>query len=173
MLTSRNIKRSSISFVFVLTVAAFLSSCDKTRILEKNEDIKSHSWDYTDLKTFEAEIADTSLTYNIYINMRHAFTFEWRNAWIDIETVFPDGKTFHKRVNLPLSQPDGQWFGDCLGDNCDIQVPIQNNAYFPQPGKYIFKLKQDMRVNPLHHVKSIGMRIEKNTNTSNPAPNAE
>jgi gliding motility-associated lipoprotein GldH len=130
--------------------------------MEKNEDIKNYSWDYEDVKTFEAEITDTSLTYNLYVNIRHAFSFEWRNVWVDIETIFPDGKTFHKRVNLPLSQPDGQWFGHCLGDNCDIQVSIQNNAYFPQPGKYIFKLKQDMRVNPLNHVKSVGMRIEKN-----------
>lgn len=173
MSISSNRKKSSLPFVLLAVVTVILSSCDKTRILEKNEDIKNHSWAYADVKTFEAQIADTSLTYNIYINMRHSFTFEWRNAWVDIETVFPDGKKFHKRVNLPLSQPDGQWFGDCLGDNCDIRVPIQSNAYFPQPGKYIFKLKQDMRVNPLQNVKSIGMRIEKNTDTSNPAPNAE
>lgn len=156
------LKRSSFPFVLAVMVSVLFTGCDKARVMEKNEDVKNFSWDYADVKTFEAEIADTSLTYNLYVNMRHAFTFEWRNAWVDIETVFPDGKTFHKRVNLPLSQPDGQWYGDCLGDNCDIQVPIQSNAYFPQPGKYIFKLKQDMRVNPLNHVKSIGMRIEKN-----------
>lgn len=156
------LKRTSLPFVLAAVVTLLLSGCDKTLVMEKNAEIKNYRWDYADVKTFEAEIADTSLTYNLYVNMRHAFSFEWRNAWVDIETVFPDGTTFHKRVNLPLSQPDGQWFGDCLGDNCDIQVPIQSNAYFPQPGRYIFKLKQDMRVNPLGKVKSIGMRIEKN-----------
>lgn len=140
-----------------------LASCDKTRILEKNEPIKSDTWAYDDVKVFETEIVDTSLSYNLYVQARHSFQFEWRNMWVDIETIFPDSTSFHKRVNLLLSEPDGHWHGDCLGDNCDVRVLIQGNALFPKPGKYIFKIKQDMRVNPLPKVKSIGMRIEKYT----------
>lgn len=154
-------RRNSAALLFLLFAATVFNACDKAWVFERNEEIKNHFWDYSDVKTFEADISDTSLTYNIYVNVRHSFRFEWRNLWVDIETVLPDSTSFHKRINLQLSEPDGHWLGDCLGDNCDMQNLIQSNAYFPQPGKYIFRLRQDMRANPLSHVKSIGLRIEK------------
>lgn len=147
--------------LLVCTITLGLSSCDKARLFEENQQINNNSWDYKDAKTFVTEINDTSQNYNLYVNVRHSFQFEWRNAWVNIKTIFPDGKTFDKRVNLVLSEPDGHWYGDCLGDNCDLQLSIQNNAFFPQKGKYTFIITQDMRVNPLPFVKSIGMRIEK------------
>lgn len=131
--------------------------------MENREVIKNEKWDYADTKTFTAEITDTAINYSIYVSIRHGFNFEWRNAWVKIETTFPNGKQFEKRVNLVLSQANGEWYGDCLGDNCDIVIPIQENAFFPETGKYTFKITQDMRVNPLAFVKSVGMRIEKYT----------
>ena len=147
--------------LLVCTITLGLSSCDKARLFEENQQISNNSWDYKDAKTFTTEISDTSQNYNLYVNVRHSFQFEWRNVWVNIKTIFPDGKSFDKRVNLVLSEPDGHWYGDCLGDNCDLQVSIQNNAFFPQKGKYTFIITQDMRVNPLPFVKSVGMRIEK------------
>lgn len=129
--------------------------------MEQNEPVTNYNWSYDDAKTFQATITDTTQQYSIYVNMRHAFQFEWRNVWVKIETTFPNGKVYEKRVNLLLSEPDGHWYGDCLGDNCDIQIPIQERAMFPLPGTYIFKITQDMRVNPLPYVKSVGMRIAK------------
>jgi gliding motility-associated lipoprotein GldH len=153
------ITRSGFQFSILLALA--FTSCDKLRIMEVNQQIAGYKWDYADPKTFEADIKDTTAHYNLYINVRHSFQFDWRNAWVKIETTFPDGKSFEKRINLVLSEPDGHWLGDCLGDNCDMQLSIQQNAIFPQAGKYKFKITQDMRVNPLTKIKSIGMRIEK------------
>ena len=129
--------------------------------MESQQNFADNKWDYSDAKIFTAEIKDTVQHYNIYISIRHQFNFEWRDIWVKIETTFPDGKQYEKRINLSLSKPDGKWFGDVLGDNCDIQIPIQMNAYFPELGKYTFKLSQDMRVNPLGYIKTVGMRIEK------------
>ena len=150
-----------------LAICLFFTSCDKSLVMEENQQIQSYSWNYEDKKVFSAEINDTSQLYNIVVNLRHSFNFEWRNLWVNIETTFPDGRKFDKRINLVLSEPDGHWNGDCLGDNCDIQIPIQTKAFFPLTGKYTFKISQDMRVNPLGFVKSIGMRIEKNAEAVN------
>lgn len=144
-----------------LLLCLALAACDKTRVMEVNQQIAGYKWDYADAKTFEADISDTTSHYNLYINVRHSFQFDWRNVWVKIQTTFPDGKSQEKRVNLILSEPDGHWFGDCLGDNCDMQVSIQQNAIFPEVGKYKFSIAQDMRVNPLVKIKSVGLRIEK------------
>ncbi|MFN8321566.1 MAG: gliding motility lipoprotein GldH [Chitinophagales bacterium] len=144
-----------------VAVCFYLTACKQDVVLEQNQQIANYQWDYADAKTFTADIKDTVQHYNIYVSTRHGFNFEWRNLWVNIETTFPDGRQFDRRVNLVLSEPDGTWYGDCLGDNCDMLIPIQNNAFFPQIGKYTFKISQDMRVNPMKYVKSIGVRIEK------------
>jgi gliding motility-associated lipoprotein GldH len=151
----------SFPLLFIALISVFVfTCCDKARVIEENQQIANYNWNYTDAKTFVANISDTSAHYNLYINVRHSFQFEWRNVWVKIQTTFPDGKSMEKRINLVLSEPDGRWFGDCLGDNCDMQFAIQQNAIFPQTGKYTFKISQDMRVNPLTKVKSVGMRVE-------------
>lgn len=146
---------------FVGALSLSLSSCDKRVLLEENKTIDSNQWSYDNPQLFSVNITDTAQHCNIYINIRHSFQFEWRNMWVNVETTFPDSTVYNKRVNLPMSEPDGMWHGKCLGDNCDLQVPIQQNAVFPQTGTYTFKIKQDMRANPLSYIKSVGMRIEK------------
>ena len=148
------------SFAYLL-ICSLLVSCDKNVVMEKQENIVNTQWDYADAKTFTAEIKDTVQHYNIYVSLRHGFNFEWRNMWVKIETTFPDGKQYERRVNLILSGADGVWNAEILGDNCDILIPIQDNAFFPEVGKYTFKISQDMRVNPLGNVKTVGMRVEK------------
>lgn len=150
-------------FALVCLGTMVFSSCDKSKVMEENAQLKNYAWSYEDAKMFTAEIKDTTANYNIYVNVQHSFQFEWRNVWVNIETTFPNGKVYERRVNLLLSEPDGKWFGDCLGSNCDIQIPIQQNAFFPLIGKYTFKISQDMRVSPLPYIKSVGMRVEKNS----------
>jgi gliding motility-associated lipoprotein GldH len=151
----------SSSFLFFIGLCLSLSSCDRNVVMETHQNLQNEQWDYSNPVNFTAEIQDTVQHYNIYVTLRHGFNFEWRNLWVNIETTFPDGKQYERRVNLPLSEADGEWFGDCLGDNCDIRIPIQMNAYFPKLGKYSFRVSQNMRQNPLSYMKSVGMRIEK------------
>ena len=140
-----------------------LSACDTKRLYETNTPVANQNWSYDDIKSYTVNVADTNTHYNIYINVRHSFLFEWRNIYVQVNTVLPDGKKLEKRVNLPLSETDGKWFGSCLGDNCDIPIMIQHDAKFPQVGKYTFTIRQDMRVNPLINIKSIGLRVERAT----------
>jgi gliding motility-associated lipoprotein GldH len=162
IITSKKIMRRLSLFACCFTGCLLIfSSCDRKRIFEENKQITDYKWNYADAPTFVTEVKDTNTHYNVIVNVRHSFEFEWRNLWVKIQTTLPDGRTSEKRINLVLSEPDGHWHGDCLGDNCDLQIPIQENAIFPVPGKYTFKITQDMRVNPLPLVKSIGLRIEK------------
>ena len=149
--------------LFLLPFIALLSltACDPNRLYETNTPVVGEKWSYDDVKSFTIDVRDTTTRYNIYINVRHSFQFEWRNVYVQIGTQLPDGKKMDKRVNLPLCESDGKWYGSCLGDNCDLPVEIQHDAKFPMIGKYTFTIKQDMRVNPLEKIKSIGLRVEK------------
>jgi gliding motility-associated lipoprotein GldH len=138
-----------------------LTACDPNRLYETNTPVANEKWMYNDIKSFALEVKDTNTHYNIYINLRHSFQFDWRNIYVQVGTQLPDGKKMEKRVNLPLCESDGKWYGSCLGDNCDIPIEIQHDAKFPMVGKYTFTIRQDMRVNPLDKMKSVGLRVEK------------
>jgi len=156
--------KQTIFQLLLVSVFGFLfSACDPNRVFETNEQIKDYNWEYKDVKTFKVEIQDTAARYNLIVNMRHSFQFEWRNVYVQIATQSPDSSLQEKRVNLILAEPDGKWFGNCMGDNCDMHFYIQSNAIFPKKGIYTFKIRQDMRVNPLPLLKSIGLRVEKVT----------
>jgi gliding motility-associated lipoprotein GldH len=151
-------------YIYLLLIglsALSITACDPNRLYETNTPIANEKWTYSDSKTFVVDVTDTSTRYNIYINVRHSFQFEWRNMYVQVSTQLPDGKKLDKRVNLPMSEPDGKWYGSCLGDNCDLPVLIQQDAKFPMIGKYTFTVRQDMRANPLEKIKSIGLRIER------------
>jgi gliding motility-associated lipoprotein GldH len=147
--------------IIALAVLLSLTACDPNRLYETNTAVVNEKWAYDDVKSFSVDVKDTTTRYNIYINLRHSFQFEWRNIYVQVSTQLPDGKKMEKRVNLPLCENDGKWYGSCLGDNCDIPVEIQHDAKFPMVGKYTFTIKQDMRVNPLEKIKSVGLRVEK------------
>ena len=141
--------------------ALCITSCDPNRLYETNTPVPNEKWTYDDAKSFTVDIKDTTSLYNIYINVRHSFQFEWRNIYVQVGTQLPNGKKMDKRVNLPLSEPDGKWYGSCMGDNCDLPVIIQQDAKFPMVGKYTFTIRQDMRANPLEKIKSVGLRVER------------
>jgi gliding motility-associated lipoprotein GldH len=151
------------TLLLAFIVMLMIYSCDSKRVFEQNINIDKELWDYKDIKKFEVAIQDTAIRYNIGVNLRHSFQFEWRNVYVQIETTLPDGKVLEKRVNLLLSEADGKWYGKCFGDNCFIYIPIQSNFIFPNKGKYTFRIKQDMRQNPLKLIKFVGLRIEKAT----------
>jgi len=144
-----------------LAVLLLLSACDSKCFFEDNQPVTNEKWSYEDAKKFVVNVEDTVPYYNLLINIRHSFAFEWRNLYVLVTTEFPDGRKVDSRVNLMLSEADGHWYAKCVGDNCYLSIPIKENTRFPQKGKYTFTIKQDMRQNPLPYIKYIGFRIEK------------
>lgn len=149
------------SLVIMTMFVMLLSSCDSNRFFEDNQAVKEESWEYSDTKKFTIDVSDTTTHYNILINLRHSFAFDWRNVYVKVGTEFPDGHKTESRVNLLLSEPDGRWYARCIGDNCFIGIPIKEDIMFPQKGKYTFTIQQDMRQNPLPKIRYVGLRIER------------
>ena len=145
----------------VLLIFFCIYGCDAGKVIDKNIDIPQHIWNVNFKPSFEAQITDTTSFYDVYVNLRHTTYYPYSNLWILITTRFPNGKKAEKRVELTLADKDGKWFGDCLGDICDVQIPIQKNAYFEHTGNYTFQFEQIMRTTDLPLVMSVGFSIEK------------
>lgn len=153
-------------YIIPLLLLALLTSCDETRVYEKDVDLKSSQWASKDTLKFDVSIEDVN-SKNVYLNFRHSFDFGWRNVWVNLIIQFPNDSVYSLPVNIPLSQPDGQWYGKCTGSICNMQFPINElmDYRFSETGNYTISLAHEMREDPLLEVLSTGIRIENNVKT--------
>lgn len=160
----RFIKTKFLRVVFFPTVLLFVS-CDTNQVFEAYKDITDNAWYYKDSVSFEIEVTDTNKLYNSYYQIRHAHFYPYNNIWLKIKTTTPSGQVITNNKQLILAQKDGKWLGDCMGDICDGRLLMDENISFHEMGLYTFTFYQDMRINPLPGVMSVGIRIEfANTN---------
>lgn len=153
-----------IRYTAVCCWGILLTGCDSNRIFENNINIEAMQWAYQDSLQFEVFIEEKS-AYNVYVNIRHTPEYEWRNIWLKVEMNTPNDSTAEK-LNIQLAQPSGKWFGKCMGNTCNMQHLYKQNVVL-DTGQYVFRLMQDMRVNPLPNVMSAGIRLEKAVTVTN------
>lgn len=148
------------SLVFVIITILF-SSCDADRIYENNIKIDKEGWPIHKTYRFSAEISDTILANNIYINVRNSGNYDWSNLYLFIKTTAPNGATIKDTVSLRLADDKGKWLGNGFGSIFDNQIPYKMNVGFPNKGIYVFELQHGMRTKNLENILDIGIRIEK------------
>lgn len=155
----KNRTRYYIIFLFI-----FFFSCDSNRVFEKNSDIENYLWVKDKTFDFLFEISDTTLTYNILLNVRHTVHYPFTNIFIKYNLNYPDGVTSSELTDILLSDVKNErWLGDALGDIVDLTSPAKNlrNIKFKTPGKYKISLEQYMRDDTLLGVMAVGVRVEK------------
>jgi len=128
---------------------------------EKHVAIPAYSWNYGFRPSFVVAISDTAARYNIFVTLRHTNAYPFSNLWLLISTNFAGEKPSTHRVELPLADKQGRWLGSGMDDIFEHRIPIQQHARFDKAGSYHFSFEQNMRINPLPHVMSVGLRIEK------------
>lgn len=152
----------SISIALCLSYSFLFIACsDANRVYEEYKEIPKHEWSYEQALPFEVEINDTTQRYHIGINLRHTNNYSYSNLWVLLKTIYPSGKEVEHKVDLPLANKAGKWYGHGSGDIISAEMFIQQYVKLPEIGTYQFELTQNMRMNPLPNIMDIGIRIEK------------
>jgi gliding motility-associated lipoprotein GldH len=146
----------------------FLVSCNKNVVYSKYERIEEEKgWPAKQLINFETEITDTNQLYNVYINVRNAETYSYKNLFIFLHTTYPNQTTSVDTIECLLADEQGHWLGKGMGDLYDNTILFKKNAHFKQAGKYKFAFEQAMRygnkneIDPLFLIMDVGITIEK------------
>jgi len=136
-----------------------LASCGSEPFYEKTYPIESDTWTYADSLTFEVNIPDTTTVYNLFLEVRHRTDYSFQNLYVNIHTEFPGGRRLSRVVSLELADKAGLWLGDCNGESCTLNIPLQTDAYFNQTGAYRWIIEQYMRKAQLAGISAITFRI--------------
>lgn len=135
--------------------------CDSTRVFEDNKDLGEY-WDKNTVVSFEFEIVDTIPSYNLYANVRNAYSYPFHNLYYQYTLADSTGTELVSELqNINLFDPKtGEPYGSGLGDLFDHQQLILEDYSFPAEGIYTIRFEQYMRMDTLPLILSVGARVE-------------
>lgn len=150
-----------ISLLFVIVAFCF-SSCDSSRLYEDNKDINTF-WLSDSIASFNFDIADNAIDYNIFFSVRNGVEFPHSNLYFKyflkdslgtpIESDLINFQLFNAKSGYPL--------GNGIGDMFEHQYELLTKYQFDNTGKYELSFQQYMRYDSLPEIYSVGFRVEK------------
>ena len=99
--------------------------------------------------------------YDLALRVNHSLEYDYQNVYLQVETVFPDGKKTINPLSLNLADKIGTWLGKCGGDGCDITFSFQDDFRFQSLGKHEFSIGQFSRENQLAGISEIELLLFK------------
>ena len=147
-------------YLFLCIVAFGLSGCGNEVIYKESRPIEGDTWEYDEMLCFPFEIQDTSQLFGINLAVRHQTHFPFQNQYVKIHTSFPDGHIKENIVSLELAGNTG-WKGNCSGNNCIVNIPLQAETYFNTMGEYQICFEQYSRKDSVEGLKSFEIKISK------------
>ncbi len=145
----------------ILLLVLVASACGPDYLMRQRQEINAEGWAYADTLVYTFTIADTLQIYNLHIGLEHSKTYPFQNLYTQIHTTFPDGERLSETLSLELADKAGHWLGDCGQKNCHIDIPIQQGAFFNQPGPYQITIEQYMRQDSLPGIEWLQFGVEK------------
>jgi len=125
--------------------------------------IPANTWKLMNIPTFLVHITDTINSNNVIFTIRTGSSYPFRNIYLFVSTISPDGRRITDTLQYNLSDEKGKWFGKGFGDIHELSLPYKSNVYFPLKGNYKFNIQHGMRIEDLKGVYDFGLRIEKIT----------
>ena len=139
-----------------------LPYCNPIQVFEKNTTIPGSRWSRNFKATGTFEITDTSSFHNIYIVLRHTDAYAYNNIWLNIGVKSPGDSMRFQKLDLSLGNDREGWEGTGMNDIWEVRKLIFGQPRrFVRPGVYEFSISHIMRDDPLPHIMSAGLRVEK------------
>lgn len=119
----------------------------------------SEDWSYDQKLTSTIKVVDTIKNYDLALKLDHSTSFYFQNIYLQIETVFPDGKKMSEPLSLELATSKGNWIGKCGSENCEIVFSLQDKFKFKKLGDHKFTIGQFSRDENLKGVNEIELLL--------------
>ncbi|UXX80582.1 gliding motility lipoprotein GldH [Reichenbachiella carrageenanivorans] len=148
--------------LIVLGVAAAVTACSSSTIIDEQSDISEGLWHLDSLVAFQFEVEDTTAAYEIQYNVRYAVNYPYYNLFLKYYLEDSTGDVLSSELQelILFDKKTGKPMGEGLGDLFDRAVPVFENKKFAYSGSYTFKVKQFMRMEQLPGILSFGLKIQ-------------
>lgn len=150
------------NLLLALTAACFLFSCRQIDVFEKNTPIPKYEWQRNFSANGSFTIKDTVAFYNVSIVLRHTDAYAYNNIWLNVGLQSPGDSIYFQKIDLLLGSDATGWEGTGMNDIWETRKILNGQARrFKKAGTYQYQIFQLMRDEPLKHIMSAGLRVEK------------
>jgi gliding motility-associated lipoprotein GldH len=145
----------------LLLLLPALAGCDSSKVFQRFEDIPNNKWSREQPVTFEVNIEDASVNYNVDLAIRHTTYYLWADLMVNLTSTYPSGEERTKDFDFFLKESDGSFKGEGAGDLWDITFPMMENIKFPESGTYKFKVSNIMPIPETDDIMQVGLVVKK------------
>lgn len=143
-----------------LACGLLLTACGPDYSFRETRELPPAGWAYADSLRYAFRIDDSTQVYDLHLLVDHTEALPFQNVYVRLTTVFPGGERRTEVVSLQLAENTGTWLGDCRGEACTLDIPIQQGAYFSQVGPYELTLTQYTRRDTLPGVRALTFALQ-------------
>lgn len=146
----------------LLTIAIIFSSCDTNRVYEGTANFANAYWLADSIKSFEFQIPENSLEYNILLSIRNGREYPHNNLYVQYEIMDSTNNVLDRELrNFQLFHPkSGYPLGNGSGNIFEHDFDLLSGYQFPYSGKFFISVEQYMRYDSLPEMYSVGLRVE-------------
>lgn len=148
-------------FSFLIACLLVITSCNSGLVYSDSREMKGSSWNLMNVLTFDVPVEDTINSQDVIFTIRSGSAYPFRNIWLFVSAISPDGKTTSDTLNFNLADEKGNWYGKGFGDINELNLPYKSNVYFPVKGNYKFIIRHGMRAEDLKGIYDFGLRIRR------------
>jgi len=149
----------------LFSVSAMISCSNPALVTEEKIDMPDAYWVQKSQIDFPFEITDSKASYKMFYQIRYNNDYPYYNLWVNRILLDENGNMISKKLqgmdlfNAGTGEPYGAGFGNFF----DYKILSDSIQHFPKNGKYTLRIEQNMRIDTLQGVSSVGVEIEKNT----------
>ncbi len=146
-----------ISFFCLLLLIA----CNQNVVVnELNDDLVNNRWLHTDKKVFEFEI-EQDANYQLELHLSHVYDFQFEQIPVGVYLLEGEQILLGEELAVNFKDSNGKDLGECLGDICDLYVPVSSQINLSKGIKYRVEIQNDFKGDYLPNILGVGIRVKK------------
>jgi gliding motility-associated lipoprotein GldH len=149
---------SSLPIIIGLFMGFIVLACSENEFINQTQSMGEIGWIRKNKFEIPFEITDTTTLYDMQVAIRQTNTYPFYNLYFVSEILNDKGIRIKKAEAEAIFYDikSGKPKGSGLGDMYSHSYTIFENLKFPASGKYHLSIQQNMRVDTLEGIVSIG-----------------
>lgn len=138
----------------------FIISCNqKYAVDEFEKDFLENRWIKNDIKRMSFSIEEAN-DYAIDLHLGHIYDFQFEEIPVLVTIFNGEQLVFQEEILIKMKDENGKDKGDCLGDICDLYIPISQKISLNK-GNYTIQFENKFDHEYLPNILGIGLRVKK------------
>ena len=122
--------------------------------------IDNSSWEHKNNISFDFNISDTTIAYDVYLQLRNTKAYNWANIFLFSDINYPNSRSRRDTFEFYLTDKRGHWLGKKSGNIIENDFLLFKATKFPLEGDYSISIQQAMRDTLLEECLNVGLKLK-------------